>query len=54
MIIVDEVELWDGGLTFHQLALIAGGAFAIFAGIMSLYIIMGHATHYSKPLEQRQ
>jgi len=54
IIIVNEVELWDGGLTFHELALIVGGAFAIVAGIVSFYIIMGHATHYSKPLEQRQ
>jgi len=54
IIIVNEVPLWDGGITFHQMALIVGGAFAIVAGIVSFYIIMGHATHYSKPLEQRQ
>ncbi|EAW12624.1 OSTA/TMEM184 family protein [Aspergillus clavatus NRRL 1] len=50
---VAEVDLWDGGLTFHELCLIVGGAFAILAATISIYLIMCHATHYSKPIEQR-
>lgn len=51
---VHEVGLWDGGITFHTLALIVGAVFALIAGGVSFYLIMCHATHYSKPLEQRQ
>lgn len=51
---VDEVALWAGGLTFHHLALLIGAVFALVAGGVSFYLIMGHATHYSKPIEQRQ
>ncbi|KAL2802224.1 organic solute transporter Ostalpha-domain-containing protein [Aspergillus granulosus] len=51
---IHEIELWDGGLTFHDLCLIIVGAFALVAGFISFYLIMRHATHYSKPVEQRQ
>jgi hypothetical protein len=51
---VEEVELWDGGLTFHHLALLVAGACALFACGISIFLIMQHATHYSKPIEQRQ
>ncbi|KAL3474547.1 organic solute transporter Ostalpha-domain-containing protein [Aspergillus californicus] len=50
---IHEIDLWDGGLTFHELCVIVVGAFAIVAGIISFYLIMRHATHYSKPIEQR-
>ncbi|KAL4807761.1 organic solute transporter Ostalpha-domain-containing protein [Aspergillus unguis] len=50
---IHEIDLWDGGLTFHDLCVIVVGAFAIVAGIISFYLIMRHATHYSKPIEQR-
>ncbi|KAL3442193.1 organic solute transporter Ostalpha-domain-containing protein [Aspergillus insuetus] len=50
---IHEIDLWDGGLTFHELCLIIIGAFALVAGFISFYLIMRHATHYSKPVEQR-
>ncbi|KAL4925383.1 OSTA/TMEM184 family protein [Aspergillus undulatus] len=50
---IHEIDLWDGGLTFHELCVIVVGAFALVAGIISFYLIMRHATHYSKPVEQR-
>ncbi|KAJ5958361.1 uncharacterized protein N7479_005511 [Penicillium vulpinum] len=50
---IEEVALWDGGITFHTLALLVGGACAIVACVVSLVLIMLHATHYSKPIEQR-
>ncbi|KAJ5104459.1 hypothetical protein NUU61_001806 [Penicillium alfredii] len=50
---ITEVDLWDGGITFHQLSLLLGGACAIVACAVSIFLIMGHATHYSKPIEQR-
>ncbi|KAL5342890.1 organic solute transporter Ostalpha-domain-containing protein [Aspergillus crustosus] len=50
---IHEIDLWDNGLTFHELCLIVIGAFALVAGFVSFYLIMRHATHYSKPVEQR-
>ncbi|KAJ5743026.1 hypothetical protein N7533_010128 [Penicillium manginii] len=50
---IEEVDLWDGGITFHELALILGGVCALIACFISIFLIMGHATHYSKPIEQR-
>ncbi|KAI9371242.1 organic solute transporter Ostalpha-domain-containing protein [Aspergillus egyptiacus] len=50
---IHEIDLWDGGLTFHELCVIVVGAFALIAGLISFYLIMQHATHYSKPVEQR-
>lgn len=46
--------MWDDGITFHELCLIVGGFFAVIAAGVSFYLIMCHATHYSKPVEQRQ
>lgn len=51
---VDETELWNGGITFHSLSLIVGGVCALLACGISIFLIMGHAMHYSKPIEQRQ
>ncbi|OIW28459.1 DUF300-domain-containing protein, partial [Coniochaeta ligniaria NRRL 30616] len=42
-----------GSLTFHQLALIIAAASTLVAIVMSLYLIMMHATHYTKPREQK-
>lgn len=53
-IIVEEIDLWEGGITFHQLGLIISAAFASLATILSLYLIFQHATHYLRPREQRQ
>ncbi|RAH43430.1 OSTA/TMEM184 family protein [Aspergillus brunneoviolaceus CBS 621.78] len=49
-----ETPLWNGDLTFHDLCLIISGVFAIIASIVSIVPIMGHALHYTKPIEQRQ
>lgn len=46
--------MWPDGITFHNLCLVVGGVFALIACGFSFYLIMGHATHYSKPEEQRQ
>ncbi|KAJ5795045.1 hypothetical protein N7457_001644 [Penicillium paradoxum] len=50
---IEEIPLWDGGVTFHTLALLVGGACAIIACCVSFILILLHATHYSKPIEQR-
>ncbi|KAH8884808.1 putative DUF300 domain protein, partial [Thozetella sp. PMI_491] len=42
-----------GSLTFHQLALIIAGGSTAVAILMSLYLIFRHATHYTKPREQK-
>ena len=41
-------------MTFHTLALIIAAACALIAIIVSFYLIIMHATHYTKPYEQRQ
>ncbi|KAJ6007679.1 hypothetical protein N7540_011655 [Penicillium herquei] len=50
---INETELWDGGLTFHDLSLVIGGVCALLACIVSIFLIMNHAMHYSKPIHQR-
>ncbi|KAJ5562807.1 hypothetical protein N7535_002746 [Penicillium sp. DV-2018c] len=50
---IQEIPLWDGGIAFHTLALMVGGACAVIACGVSLILILLHATHYSKPIEQR-
>lgn len=50
---IDEVPLWHGGLTFHDLSILVSGVFAICAACASFYLMVRHATHYSRPLEQR-
>lgn len=42
-----------GSLTFHQLALIIAAASTLVAIVMSFYLIMMHALHYTKPREQK-
>ncbi|KAB5577764.1 putative DUF300 domain protein [Coniochaeta sp. 2T2.1] len=42
-----------GSLTFHQLALIISAGSTLVAIVMSFYLIMMHATHYTKPREQK-
>jgi hypothetical protein len=51
---VNEAPLWDGGITFHRLSEFVGAVFALVACAVSFFLIIGHATHYSKPEEQRQ
>ncbi|KAJ2903762.1 hypothetical protein MKZ38_009414 [Zalerion maritima] len=43
-----------GSLTFHELALIIGGACTIIAILLSFYLMWMHALNYTKPREQRQ
>ncbi|KAJ5921262.1 hypothetical protein N7466_009588 [Penicillium verhagenii] len=50
---ISETALWDGGVTFHNLSLIVGGVCALLACIVSIILIMAHAMHYSKAIEQR-
>ncbi|KAJ5628625.1 hypothetical protein N7490_010853 [Penicillium lividum] len=50
---ITETDLWDGGLTFHELSLIVGGVCALFACIISIFLVISHARHYSKAIEQR-
>ena len=43
-----------GNWTFHELGLWLAAGFAIFASTIALVLITLHATHYSKPWEQKQ
>lgn len=43
-----------GNFTFHQLAIIIGGACTLIAIVLSFYLIWMHALHYTKPREQKQ
>lgn len=47
-----EVPIIDG-LTFHGLSMVVGGGATFVAVIVSLSLIMMHATHYTRPYEQR-
>lgn len=40
-------------LTFHDLARIIGAATAFIAVVLSVFLIFMHATHYTKPQEQK-
>jgi hypothetical protein len=42
------------GMTFHQLGLILNALFAAISTAISFFLMFKHATHYSKPWEQRQ
>lgn len=50
---IDEEPLWSGGLTFHRLGLILCAAFGLVSVIIALLLVFRHATHYLKPVEQR-
>ncbi|PYH95268.1 DUF300-domain-containing protein [Aspergillus ellipticus CBS 707.79] len=50
---ITEIPLWTNGYTFHHLCLFIGGAFTVFAWVISFVLILSHATHYSRPVEQR-
>ena len=50
---VDE-EPMAYGMTFHHMGLIVGAIFAIFATLISGWLMFMHATHYSKPYIQKQ
>ncbi|KAK3939881.1 organic solute transporter Ostalpha-domain-containing protein [Diplogelasinospora grovesii] len=47
-----EIQI-AGSLTFHQLSLIIAAACTLFAMVLSFYLIMMHATHYTVPHEQK-
>lgn len=49
----DETKSF-GSLTFHQLGLIICAGTGLFATLLSFYLMFMHATHYSRPWEQRQ
>ena len=51
---VSETPLWENGMTFHHLGLWISAGFGIFSVIVALLLVFTHATHYSKPWEQRQ
>jgi hypothetical protein len=43
-----------GSLNFHKLGLIIAGGCSVVAIVISFYSIFMHASHYTKPREQRQ
>ncbi|KAK0645635.1 organic solute transporter Ostalpha-domain-containing protein [Cercophora newfieldiana] len=49
---IDE-KVIVGDLRFHDLALIIGAASALIAILLSFYLILMHATHYTVPYEQK-
>ena len=40
--------------TFHRLGLIVGSVFAVIAALISSWLIFMHATHYTRPAEQKK
>ncbi|OKL57467.1 hypothetical protein UA08_06929 [Talaromyces atroroseus] len=50
---IHEVDLWDGGVTFHTLCVILCAVLTVVSFILASIIIFGHATHYSQPDQQR-
>ncbi|OJJ43606.1 hypothetical protein ASPZODRAFT_73827 [Penicilliopsis zonata CBS 506.65] len=50
---IHEVDLWDGGITFHTLCIILCAIFTVISFILAGILIAGHALHYSRPNEQR-
>lgn len=50
---VDKESPVMGTLTYHHLGLIVTAVFGLLATIIGLLIILNHATHYSKPHEQK-
>lgn len=50
---VDERAI-VGDLRFHDLAVIIAAGTALIAILLSFYLIMMHATHYTMPFEQKQ
>jgi len=41
-------------LTFRRMVLIVSSCFGLFSVFLSLFLVFMHATHYSKPWEQKQ
>ncbi|KAK6369166.1 hypothetical protein LTR64_007328 [Lithohypha guttulata] len=51
---LDETPLFNThNFTFHQLILVISAACGLIAIIVSLFLMFMHATHYSRPTEQR-
>ncbi|EOD52070.1 hypothetical protein GTA08_BOTSDO09728 [Neofusicoccum parvum] len=56
---IKEEDIWridelDFGVTFHTIAQIIAFVFSAIAIVISLTLIFQHATHYSRPYEQKQ
>ncbi|TDZ32000.1 Transmembrane protein 184-like protein [Colletotrichum spinosum] len=49
-----DEKLIAGPLTFHDLAIVIAGGSTVVAVSLSFYLVFMHATHYTKPREQRQ
>ncbi|KAF4549248.1 Organic solute transporter Ostalpha-like protein 1 [Elsinoe fawcettii] len=50
---ITEEDLWENGITWHRLGLIISAVFGLISVIVALWLIFRHATHYSKPTEQK-
>ncbi|KAJ5117925.1 organic solute transporter Ostalpha-domain-containing protein [Penicillium atrosanguineum] len=50
---INEIDLWEGGITFHTLCVILSAIFLVISSVLAGIIIFGHAKHYSRPFEQR-
>lgn len=50
---IEEDELGNTGLTFHTVGLIVSSTFGLIATVIALWLIYCHATHYSRPWEQK-
>ncbi|RFU27391.1 hypothetical protein B7463_g8936, partial [Scytalidium lignicola] len=48
-----EQVKYSNGMSFHEMAVIGAGAMTAFASLISFFLIMKHATHYSVPREQK-
>ncbi|KAF2180699.1 DUF300-domain-containing protein [Zopfia rhizophila CBS 207.26] len=49
---IEEKPIWKT-LTFHHFGLILSATFGLLAVAIALFLILRHATHYSKPWEQK-
>ncbi|CAI7673622.1 unnamed protein product [Penicillium bialowiezense] len=50
---VSEIGLWSNGITFHSLCIVICAFSTLTAILLAGLLIIGHATHYSKPTEQQ-
>ncbi|KAI4802563.1 hypothetical protein E4T44_11539 [Aureobasidium sp. EXF-8845] len=41
-------------VTFHHVGLVVSAVFALISVVVAFFLIFKHATHYSKPWEQKQ
>jgi predicted membrane chloride channel (bestrophin family) len=50
---VNEEPLF-GEVTFHHVGLVVSAVFALISVVVAFFLVYKHATHYSKPWEQKQ